>query len=931
MSLYGSLYSGVSGLKSQSNRIGIISDNISNTNTIGYKGGSGVFESLVTNSGTVAYSPGGVLGQTKQQVSRQGLLQTTDSATDIAISGKGFFVVSSGAETGSGEVLYTRAGAFTQDSLGNFRNSAGFYLQAWPLDREGKLPGASGNLNTTSATSLSSLETVNVQSLTGVAAATTKISVSANLQSSQRAFLGQGGTVDMDAKTAYNFGISSKDIIAPGGANSLARNDKFTVTTGTGLSYSYRYGGFTFTRAMDGSSLGDSGTTPISAPLTLGNNPFAMTNGSDVVTVTSNGHGLANGAVVTLSGVAGTVGGVPSSSFNQSFVISNVTTNTFNITLASGVADNNYAATGGAGISVVTRPFVGTVMDASTPTGAFLGVTGISGFTSAALSFSIVTPSLGTQTFTYTAATPNAQLKQFNNLTNLATAINAVDGLSARVVNGKMYVGAVDANEPITFTNGSTIGDSGPPVKSGLDWVGELGLADIVAGDDRFASMEGLAKLVNNSPGLSATVTNPQADSTLSINVNDPLDTITFSDPAVAAPLAPFTSATPFSTASGSTTVTVSTPSPHGLKTGDIITLDPTGFAGYPAGTVNGIPYTDFNGQFSIRVTGPSTYTIITATAATSSGPDGDTGLVMTPPNNSGSVVAELGLVDSLDGAPYSQQTTGELGPAYDAEDSNKNMAAGLIVPQYFTNVRIYDSLGTGHEIRVGFIKVASNTWAAEIYAVPKTDVSDNYPDGQLGFGTITFNGDGSLRTVSSGLISAFDVNWTNGAAESAISLNWGTAGLPYGTVGATQIGKTDGVSQFDANYKLNFVTQNGVPVGELTGVTITEAGIVVANYNNGETQQLYKIPIADFANPDQMQTVSGNVFNRTNNSGEVNLREAGTNGTGNIQSSTLESSNVELAEQLTDMIVAQRAYQASTKVITTADSLLEELNRILT
>ena len=100
MSLYGALYSGVSGLKSQSSKIAVISDNISNVNTIGYKQGQAQFETLVTAQAvSTAYSPGGVLGNVRQLVDKQGLLVSTDSTTDIAISGAGFFTVNNGGDT----------------------------------------------------------------------------------------------------------------------------------------------------------------------------------------------------------------------------------------------------------------------------------------------------------------------------------------------------------------------------------------------------------------------------------------------------------------------------------------------------------------------------------------------------------------------------------------------------------------------------------------------------------------------------------------------------------------------------------------------------------------------------------------------------------------------------------------------------------------
>src|SRR4051812_16380173 len=123
MSLYGALFSGVAGLNAQSTKLSIISDNVSNVNTVGYKGGTTLFQTLVTgSSSSTSYSPGGVIGGTRQTTDQQGLLQTTSSPTDIAIQGAGLFVVNQTAN-GRGQVLYTRAGFFTADSSGNFQNA----------------------------------------------------------------------------------------------------------------------------------------------------------------------------------------------------------------------------------------------------------------------------------------------------------------------------------------------------------------------------------------------------------------------------------------------------------------------------------------------------------------------------------------------------------------------------------------------------------------------------------------------------------------------------------------------------------------------------------------------------------------------------------------------------------------------------------------
>jgi len=134
MSLYGALFSGVSGLQSQSSAMGAISDNVSNVNTVGYKGTKVNFQTLVTAQVSVTqYSPGGVQSAPRMNVDIQGLLQATTSSTDFGLSGNGFFVVSGQAIDPSG-YAYSRAGSFKVDKDGFLQNVAGYYLQGWPLE-----------------------------------------------------------------------------------------------------------------------------------------------------------------------------------------------------------------------------------------------------------------------------------------------------------------------------------------------------------------------------------------------------------------------------------------------------------------------------------------------------------------------------------------------------------------------------------------------------------------------------------------------------------------------------------------------------------------------------------------------------------------------------------------------------------------------------
>lgn len=927
MSLYGALFTAVSGLKAQANKIGVISDNIANVNTVGYKGTTAQFETLVVNSGGIAYSPGGVLPNNRMNIDKQGLLLATDAPTDISISGAGFFVVNNNADSSS-TPLYTRAGSFRKDELGNFKNAAGYYLQGWALDRDGNLPATSANLD--------SLTTVNIETATGVASATTQVSLGANFDAREAIFEGEGGTLDMDTLSIANYGISADDIILPdefslAPTNSIVRGDQFTVSTGNGLSYDYQYGGFSVGRDVataGATNVGDGGTD-VTAAVTLAAGDMDYVAGGSTFTITIPSHGLIDGDQITLAGFAAPLGATPIVELNTTHTITRVDANTVSITVTTphGAAAGN----ANAGTETVdTRQFAGNIFDATTASQAFLATIGTSSFTSAARTFTITTASTGTVTFRYVSSSPSAVAGEFNNLNNLASAIDEVNGLTARVYNGRLIVGGEDANEAVTFANGDATGTS---TLRGIDWVTELDLSNIATGTRRFSNLQGLADIVNTDNGLSASISNPLSSASMEIRVDDPLDTIQFDDyvqnPPTAIPNNALTYLLPVAAAPLSITIAdTSVP----FAAGDVVQLAgiSTGNAALDA-VLNG-------GTFTVASTVAATsYTItvpgslITAGVAAGGAGAGVGGAAGTAAQtNNGSIIAELGLVTSLNGAAYSPQSTGVLGPRYDTSGTvGQNLASGDLEAQFTRSMRIYDALGAPHDLTLATIKIADNQWAVEIFAVPESDVSTSLVNGQIATGTITFNGDGTLRSVSSGLTNAISINWTNGAVPSDITFDWGTSGQPIGTVGTTEIGGTDGLSQFASDYNVAFVEQNGAQVGELIAVSINDEGIVTASFSNGETQDLYKIPLADFANPNGLSAISGNVFSQTRDSGEVNLREAGTNGTGTVVAATLESSNVELSEQLTDLIVAQRAYQSNTKAITASDDLLEELNRL--
>jgi flagellar hook protein FlgE len=200
MSLFGAMNAGVSGLASQSSAMAAISDNITNVNTTGYKRTKVDFQTLVTKQAANSmYSSGGVQSRPRSGVDVQGLLQSSSSSTDLAISGAGFFLVNEAAKPGaSDQFLFTRAGSFYTDNLGYLKNTGGFYLQAWPTDRKGTiiLPSDQEGLTNQNIISTEFLETVNLNRVGGTADETTNISIGANLPAKDSV----GGSHDVDVQ-----------------------------------------------------------------------------------------------------------------------------------------------------------------------------------------------------------------------------------------------------------------------------------------------------------------------------------------------------------------------------------------------------------------------------------------------------------------------------------------------------------------------------------------------------------------------------------------------------------------------------------------------------------------------------------------------------------------------------------------------------------
>ena len=186
----------------------------------------------------------------------------------------------------------------------------------------------------------------------------------------------------------------------------------------------------------------------------------------------------------------------------------------------------------------------------------------------------------------------------------------------------------------------------------------------------------------------------------------------------------------------------------------------------------------------------------------------------------------------------------------------------------------------------------------------------------------VRFNADGTPKYF---YVDEMAIEWANGAQNMDGDPDNGTRI----TLDMGNVGTNDGLTNLSGDFLTNYINQDGAKFGSYTGVSISEDGVVTALFDNGETRPIAILPLATFANADGMEALTGNTWIETDASGQAMLRQAGTNGAGEITAYSVESSNVGLAPEFSNMIVTQRAYSAATKIITTADEMLDELTRM--
>lgn len=219
------------------------------------------------------------------------------------------------------------------------------------------------------------------------------------------------------------------------------------------------------------------------------------------------------------------------------------------------------------------------------------------------------------------------------------------------------------------------------------------------------------------------------------------------------------------------------------------------------------------------------------------------------------------------------------------------------------TSLTVFDSLGSPHLNTMYFRKTADNTWDAFQY-VDGVQVNAGAPAGE----TITFDATGA---ITGGTPTTMTFTPTGGAAAMTVNVDY------------------NNTSQFGSPFSVNALVQDGFATGRLSGIDISDTGIITSRFTNGQSRTLGQVAIATFNNPQGLRQLGDTSWAETFDSGAPLVGGPGAGSAGLIESGALEGSNVDLTEELVNMITAQRNFQANAQVITTADTITQTIINI--
>ncbi len=239
------------------------------------------------------------------------------------------------------------------------------------------------------------------------------------------------------------------------------------------------------------------------------------------------------------------------------------------------------------------------------------------------------------------------------------------------------------------------------------------------------------------------------------------------------------------------------------------------------------------------------------------------------------------------------------------------NLNSGATVGTTFTSpITVYDSLGQSHQVTVSYDKTGTNTWSYAVNLPP----GDSTGTPLNNTGTLTFDTSGNLISPTGSVTGISFPGMSDGASD--LTFNWNLNGN----------GSTPTITQLASANSNGVNNQDGLTSGNYTGFTVDPSGVIQAHFSNGNNETIGQVAVANVTNVQGLVAVGGNNFQTTAASGQAVAGVAGTGGRGTVDDSTLEQSNVNISTEFSNLIVAQRAFEANSKTVTTFDTISQDV-----
>ena len=888
MALIRAMNSGVSGIRTHQARIDVIGDNLANVNTTGFKTGRALFQSMFSQTLSFGSAPtatnGGIngkqvgLGVELAQISKdfsQGAIDTTGIPSDLAVEGEGFFIL----KDVSGAPVYSRDGAFARNIENMLVNpSTGFFVQGWNADDD-------FNINAGGA-----LENIKIGiGELRIAQQTTNLQLNGNFDSDGNPLATLGS--EISGTKMYVLGTTEEAT-----ADTDLRNVTMVAGSLTPLVATANGTG------IDGGTLSAVAGTSVTIDSGL-----AITAGTSYLLSLGKGEGV--GQSVTFDGAAYTSGtGVVD--LTHASVTGDVTAGAFNTVPVA--ASTVYG--------VQSIPTAGNVSTVYTPLALEAKKGGadlqrLVGTESQPMQFNYNTTGTNVQDFMNwmerTLGVDSSAGETF------ATGMSAAGGTTSTVVLDSLTAGSFEMNAAalnqsmvLKVVSGTGTGQSmvfnpstdyvagtNTITNTGSAWATALDATSQVVIQGMTSPHDGRFSTDEAAPGsklteMVTTAVTPTSNTSVTV---DP----TVLAAAIDTNFIHVGDIMRFTGNSGTAQSKMAIITDINRSTGVIsFTVD---------GTASGLGLTDSVGALVAPPLG-STFDVMRPTGVTY----GSDGVI----NMSGNLgvfnnISDLTIKNPLDNTTLMTFT----------QDGTSNGESGR------TSFTVYDSTGNPKEVVVSFYLEArtdsstSLRWIAE--SPNDTDLNESVTNSILGGtlsddngriiggGRVTFDDDGQFISNAPTGSQTVVLDQVAGGAGASMSFN-----MDFSRITTLANGVTD----------INMFSQDGMPEGVLESFSVGVDGTVTGGFSNGATRHIAQVALGRFNNPQGLVDLGDNLFRIGPNSGPVQVGVAGTDGRGVIRGGALEASNVDLSRQFTDLITTQRGFQASARIISTADELLQEL-----